>query len=164
MSFTAHVYKISTDGDIIANFVESDLDDPNFKELLDTYGKWFEITEETVYDTWSVKEQLKKQYTIKMAGSYVHENGWSVWVKEQSEPIVIPLSDIPASIENNYVLRGKCIMGIDNEPTKYNSWVRKNELHCVINDADWVTAQSFFPKKHAIRNLKSEGLVIQNSY
>lgn len=164
MSFTADVYKISTDGDIIANFLESDLDDPNFKELLDTYSEWFEITEETVYDTGSVKENLEKKYTIEMAGSYVHEGGWSVWVKEQNEPIVIPLNDIPSSIENNYVLRGNRIMCIDNEPTKYNNWVRKNELHCIINDADWVTTQSYFPKKHAIRNLKSEGLVIKNSY
>ena len=164
MSFTAHVYKIAEDGDIIANFLESDLDDPNLKELLDTYREWFTVTQETVYDTWSVREQLKKQYTIEMAGSYVHENGWSVWVKEQSEPIVIPLKDIPSSVENNYVLRGECIMGIDNEPTKYNSWVRKNELGYIINDSDWVTALSYFPKKHRIRTLDTTGLVISNSY
>lgn len=164
MSFTAHVYKIAADGDKIANFLESDLTDTNLKELLDTYREFFTVTQETVYDTWAVRERLKKQYTVEMSDSYVHENGWSVWVKEQEKPIVIPLSDIPNSIENNYILHGECVMSIDNEPSKYNSWVRKNDLGYIISDSDWVTALSYFPKKHRIRTFNTTGLVISNSY
>ena len=164
MSFAADVYKITAEGDKIANFLESDLTDPNLKELLDTYRELFTVTEETVYDTLAVKEQLKKQYTIEMSGSYVHEDGWSVWVKEQDGPIVIPLSDIPSSIENNYVLHGTRIQCISSEPVKYNSWVRKNNLQYIINDSDWVTALSFFPKNSSIRKLENSDLVIVNSY
>ena len=163
MSFSADVFIPKLDGpNVIATFYDSIIDD-EYSKLLETYRDIIEVTTETIYDISFALKEVESQYSIAMYNSELDDSGWTCWVNELDDPIVVPLSELPSAIESYYTLKGERVMCIDSEPSKYNSWVRKNNLTYIYTGVHLSTALAMFPNKHRIRSFDSN-ILICNSY
>lgn len=162
MSFSSDVVEVSTEGDVIARFFESELH--YYQELYDTFKDYFTITPDRAYHTGDIIDEISKNHTIRMTDYYISENGYNVWVDGKDEPINIPLDQIPLTEDNTYTLRGVTKFGMYDEPSRYKSWIYKLGKSYIINSNDWQKAISYFPKKHNIRNFIDKNYIIVNSY
>lgn len=163
MSFCADVYiPVLKGSTVIATFYDSIIDN-EYSKLLETYSEIIDVTAETIYDITDAHNKVEDEYTISMYNTELDDSGWTCWVNELDNPIVIPLSELPSKVESYYTLRGERVMCLDSEPAKYNSWVRKNNLTYIYSGVQLSAALAMFPRKHRIHTFDSD-ILICNSF
>jgi len=164
MSVSIDLYEVASDGEIIVDFFEDDLEDKRYADLLEHFKDKIEVSSELVYDIESaLKEKGYKIEDIRISDYYVNEEGWSFWVDDK---ITIPLKDIPSEEAKKYTLRGKCLRGLDSGVTKkYKSEMYKNNKAFIHTKEDFEHYISMAYKKSDVSKIQwFDGLVISNSY
>lgn len=165
MSVSVNLYEVASDGEIIVDFFEEDLQDKRYADLLEHFKDAIEVSSELLYETSKAVEALGFKFSdVSMSDYYVSEEGWTFWVGD--EKFTVSLKDIPSAESTKYTLRGKCLRGLDSGITqKYKSAMYKNEKAFVHTKEDFDYYIGLTYKKSDARNIEwKDGLVISNSY